>query len=121
LVVRPAASTATGTKSSAAAQQSSLVGAFLTPATEFLAARAAAQAVQVMLFASDGTPVEGADVEVDPSSGEPAFALEDAGGGLYTALFHSQAGGPLVLTAVAAASQSSVSFSVGGDVDGVAS
>src|SRR5205823_4027269 len=68
-----------------------------------------------------GTPVEGADVEVYPSSGEPWFALEDAGGGLYTGLFHSQAGGPLVLTAIASTSQLSVSFSAGGDVDGAAS
>jgi uncharacterized protein (TIGR03437 family) len=113
LVVHPTSTTAPS--------QGALFGAFLTPAAEFVAARNAAQAVQVMLFTSDGTPVEGADVEVNPSSGEPGFALEDAGAGLYTALFHSLAGGPLVLNAVAATSKSSVSFSVGGDVDGAAS
>jgi uncharacterized protein (TIGR03437 family) len=119
LVVRPASSP--GPHGSEAAAQGALFGAFLTPAAEFLAARNAAQAVQVMLFASDGTPVEGADVDVYPSSGEPWFALEDAGGGLYTGLFQSLAGGPLVLTAAASTSQLSVSFSAGGDVDGGAS
>jgi uncharacterized protein (TIGR03437 family) len=119
LVVGPASSPVA--HAVAAASQGALFGAFLTPAAEFVAARNAPQAVQVMLFASDGTPVEGADVVVSPSSGEPGFALEDAGGGLYTGLFHSLAGGPLVLTAAASTSQLSVSFSAGGDVDGGAS
>jgi uncharacterized protein (TIGR03437 family) len=72
-----------------------------------------------MVLAADGKPVEGADVQVTSSGGEPPFALEDAGGGLYTGMFQSLNGGPVALTAtVMTDAADSTTFGLGGDLEG---
>jgi uncharacterized protein (TIGR03437 family) len=121
LVVHAAGGAPAAAAASAADQlltPSAAGGIFLEPGTDFSWIADSPHAVSAMLFAADLTPLEGADVQVFPSSGESPFTLEDAGGGLYTGSFQSLTGGPVALTAVAAAGSSSVSFSVGGDVDG---
>jgi len=104
---------------SAAAEPGGLLGFFLEPASEFLATAGSPQPVLVALKAADGKPVAGAMVEVTPSTGDPPFMLEDAGGGLYSGVFHSLAAGPVGLTATAATGAGvTAAFGVGGDLDG---
>jgi adhesin/invasin len=103
---------------SAAAETTGLLGYFLEPAAEFMAYAGSPQSVVIALKAPDGKPVEGARVEVTPSSGEAPFILEDAGGGLYTGIFQSLSAGPVNLTAIAVAGGASASFGLGGDLDG---
>ncbi len=114
-VVRAASSVAAPQASPAPGAQGSAVGLFLEPASDFAAVANAPVDVEVMLFGSNGLPLEGANVQIQSSGAEPALALEDAGGGLYTGLFHALASGPIALTAVVSG-DSPISFTVGGDV-----
>jgi len=92
---------------------------FLEPASEFVATADSPQPLRVMVLAADGKPVEGADVQVTSSGGEPPFALEDAGGGLYTGMFQSLNGGPVALAAlVMTDAADSATFGLGGDLEG---
>jgi len=103
---------------SAAAESTGLLGFFLEPAAEFMATAGFPQPVLVSVKSADGKAVEGAAVEITPSTGEPSFALEDAGGGLYTGMFRSLSTGPVSLTATAYAGGLSASFGLGGDLEG---
>ncbi len=103
---------------SAAAEPAGMLGFFVEPAAEFLASAGTPQAVSVSIKSPDGRPVEGARVEVTPSSGDPLFLLEDAGGGLYSGMFQSLNAGPVSLTATAVVGGATASFGLGGDLDG---
>jgi uncharacterized protein (TIGR03437 family) len=115
----PAASTGESDASSLALPAS---GAFVEPTADFKADVNSPQPVRVILLSSSGAPVEGADVKVYSNNlDESPFTLEDAGGGLYTGLFHTLTGGLVALNAVASIGNTSVSFTLGGDVNGLPS
>ncbi len=92
-------------------------GLFLDPAAGFVATANASAPVRVLLLRSDGTALEGAQVSVASSGSEPAFGLDEVGGGVYVGAFRSLTGGPVALTATATTSAgASLQFGVGGDL-----
>jgi uncharacterized protein (TIGR03437 family) len=77
--------------------------------------------IAVLLVDTAGMAVEGADVVVSSSNGEPDLALDELGGGLYAGLFRPLSSGPLALTGWAETDAlASEVFAVTGDVESAA-
>ena len=96
-----------------------VTGVFLNPALDFVTTVDQPEAVQVMLFGTDGRRLEGAKVQLSGLYGNSVMVLEDAGRGLYTGFFQASTPGQVALTArvLAAGGESElVRLSVGGDV-----
>ena len=95
-----------------------ITGVFVEPGQGFLTTGHAPESIRVALFSQNGVPVQGANLQVQSSSGEHAFGLSDEGGGLYSGLFQPLVSGPVSLTASAGAGHMTAAlFSIGGDVD----
>jgi hypothetical protein len=80
------------------------------------------EAVQVMVFAGGGQPLEGAKVQLTGLGGNSLSVLEDAGDGLYTGFFQAAARGPLSLTAnVSSSGEETLVLTISGNVSGQSS
>jgi uncharacterized protein (TIGR03437 family) len=124
LVVAAAGATKTGlpiaqlNDSSSAVASGDLVAFFTSPPDGFISDLASPPNVSVTVLDSSGAAVEGANVVISSSNGEPDLVLDEVGGGQYESAFRALVSGSLTLSGSATVGgQSSASFGVSGDME----